>query len=83
MKLLQKENEEIISNLQEYKKNSDIEIKRCRLDISNMVKEISTLQREKKNKWINEQEYNLGKFGIQRFSHGQILDGKTGLKLSN
>ena len=74
MKLLQKENEEIINNLQEYKKNSDIEIKRCRLDISNMVKEISTLQREKKNKWINEQEYNLGKFGIQRFSHGQILD---------
>ena len=74
LKLLQKENEEIINNLQEYKKNSDIEIKRCRLDISNMVKEISTLQREKKNKWINEQEYNLGKFGIQRFSHGQILD---------
>ena len=74
MKLLLKENEEIINSLQEYKNNSDIEIKRCRLDISNMAKEISTLQREKKNKWINEQEYNLGKFGIQRFSHGQILD---------
>ena len=74
MKMLLKENEEIINNLQEYKKNSDLEIKRCRLDISNMAKEISTLQREKKNKWINEQEYSLGKFGIQRFSHGQILD---------
>ena len=74
MRLTLKENEEIIQNLQEYKKNSDIEIKRCRLDISNMAKEISALQREKKNKWINEQEYNLGKFGIQRFSHGQILD---------
>ena len=74
MKLHLKENEEIINSLQEYKNNSDIEIKRCRLDISNMAKEISTLQREKKNKWINEQEYNLGKFGIQRFSHGQILD---------
>ena len=74
MKLTLKENEEIINNLQEYKKNSDIEIKRCRLDISNMAKEISALQREKKNKWINEQEYNLGKFGIQRFSHGQIMD---------
>ena len=74
MKLSLKENEEIIQNLQEYKKNSDMEIKRCRLDISNMVKEISALQREKKNKWINEQEYNLGKFGIQRFSHGQIMD---------
>ena len=74
MKLTLKENEEIINNLQEYKKNSDMEIKRCRLDISNMAKEISALQREKKNKWINEQEYNLGKFGIQRFSHGQILD---------
>ena len=69
-----KENEEIIQNLQEYKKNSDLEIKRCRLDISNFVKEISLLQREKKHKWINEEEYNLGKFGIQRFSHGQILD---------
>ena len=69
-----KENEEIIQSLQEYKKNSDIEIKRCRLDISNMVKEISELQREKKNKWINEQEYYLGKFGIQRFSHGQMMD---------
>jgi len=74
LKLTLKENEETINNLQEYKKNSDFEIKRCRLDISNMVKEISLLQREKKNKWINEQEYNLGKFGIQRFSHGQILD---------
>ena len=74
MRLTLKENEEIILNLQEYKKNSDIEIKRCRLDISNMAKEISALQREKKNKWINEQEYNLGKFGIQRFSHGQIMD---------
>ena len=69
-----KENEEIIQSLQEYNKNSDIEIKRCRLDISNMVKEISELQREKKNKWINEQEYYLGKFGIQRFSHGQMMD---------
>ena len=74
MKLTLKENEEIINNLQEYKKNSDMEIKRCRLDISNMAKEISALQREKKNKWIHEQEYNLGKFGIQRFSHGQIMD---------
>ena len=74
MKLTIKENEDIINNLQEYKKNSDLEIKRCRLDISNMAKEIAALKREIKNKWINEQEYNLGKFGIQRFSHGQIMD---------
>ena len=74
LKLLQKENEEIINDLQQYKKNSDIEIKRCRLDISNMAKEIAELKREKKNKWINEQEYSLGKFGIQRFSHGQVID---------
>ena len=74
LKLLIKENEEMINDLQEYKKNSDIEIKRCRLDISNMVKEIAELRREKRNKWINEQEYNLGKFGIQRFSHGQMID---------
>ena len=74
LKLTKKENEEIIKDLQEYKKNSDLEIKRCRLDISNMVKEIAQLKREKKNKWINEQEYNLGKFGIQRLSHGQTID---------
>jgi len=74
LKLIQKENEEIINDLQQYKKNSDIEIKRCRLDISNMAKEIAELKREKKNKWINEQEYSLGKFGIQRFSHGQVID---------
>ena len=72
--LTQKENEVIIKDLQEYKNNSDLEIKRCRLDISNMAKEISQLKREKKNKWINEQEYYLGKFGIQRFSHGQMID---------
>ena len=74
LKLSLKENDDIINDLQEYKKNSDIEIKRCRLDISNMVKEIAQLKREQKNKWINEQEYYLGKFGIQRFSHGQTLD---------
>jgi tousled-like kinase len=74
LKLSLKENEDIINDLQEYKKNSDIEIKRCRLDISNMAKEIAELKREQKNKWINEQEYYLGKFGIQRFSHGQTLD---------
>ena len=74
LKLSQKEDEEIIKDLQEYKKNSDIEIKRCRLDISNMAKEIAELKREKKNKWINEQEYYLGKFGVQRFSHGTMMD---------
>ena len=80
--LTQKENDEIIKDLQEYKKNSDIEIKRCRLDISNMAKEIAQLRREKKNKWINEQEYNLGKFGIQRFSHGQMIDyWEEGIKI--
>ena len=74
LKMIQSEQEEIIKDLQEYKKNSDIEIKRCRLDISNMAKEIAELKREKKNKWINEQEYYLGKFGMQRFSHGQTID---------
>lgn len=48
LKLTQKENEEIINDLQQYKKNSDIEIKRCRLDISNMAKEIAELKREKR-----------------------------------
>ena len=74
LKISLKEEEAIIKDLQEYKKNSDIEIKRCRLDISNMAKEIAELKREKKNKWINEQEYYLGKFGVQRFSHGQMMD---------
>ena len=77
LKLTQKENEEIINDLQQYKKNSDIEIKRCRLDISNMAKEIAELKREKKNKWINEQEYSLGKFGIQKSRKSQNEDNNN------
>ena len=51
LKISQKENEEIISNLKKYKKDSEKEIRLCRLDISNMVKEISNLKREIKKKW--------------------------------
>ena len=69
-----KENEEIISNLNLYKSSSENEIKQCRLDISNMVKEIGELKRQKKKKWIHEQQYNLGKFSVQRFSNGNIID---------
>ena len=50
LKISQKENEEIISDLKKYQKDSEKEIRLCRLDISNMVKEISNLKREiKKN----------------------------------
>ena len=55
------ENEELISLLKEQKNISDEEIKKCREDISIMLKEISKLKRENKIKWLNEQEYNLGK----------------------
>ena len=56
-----KENVELISSLQEYQTSANKEIKQCRLDISNMLKEISNLKRDNKIKWLNEQEYNLGK----------------------
>ena len=55
-------NEKIIQDLKEIQSNSDIEIKKCRLDICNMVKEIAILKRENKKKWLNEQEYTLGNF---------------------
>ena len=61
LKESQKENEELISSLKQYQTFAEKEIKQCRLDISNMIKEISNLKRENKIKWLNEQEYNLGK----------------------
>ena len=61
LKESQKENIELISSLQEYQTLANKEIKQCRLDISNMIKEISSLKRDNKIKWLNEQEYNLGK----------------------
>ena len=39
-----KENVELISSLQEYQTLANKEIKQCRLDISNMLKEISNLK---------------------------------------
>ena len=74
LKITQQENENIINDLKLYKINSENEIKQCRLDISNMVKEIGELKREKKKKWIHEQQYNLGKFSIQRISNGKTID---------
>ena len=61
LKLTQKENEELISLLREQQILSNDEIKKCRRDISTMLQEISNLKRENKIKWLNEQEYNLGK----------------------
>lgn len=69
LKLSQKENEEIISQLKKCQKDSETEIKRCRLDISNMVKEISNLKREKKKKWLNEQQYYIGKIATTHTNH--------------
>ena len=69
-----KENEYIINELSKYKNNSENEIKECRYELSNMVKEIGNLQREKRRKWIHEEQYNLGKLSVQRFSNGQIMD---------
>ena len=64
LKFTQKENEELINILKKEQELSEQEINRCRLDISNMTKEISQLKRDNKIKWLNEQEYNLGKIII-------------------
>ena len=64
LKLTQRKNEELIASLREQQTNYDEEINKCRLDISNMLKEISKLKRENKVRWFNEQEYNLGKLII-------------------
>ena len=69
LKISQKENEEIISDLKKYQKDSEKEIRLCRLDISNMVKEISNLKREIKKKWLNEQEYKIGKIATTQSMH--------------
>ena len=61
LKIKQKENEELISLLKEKQTISNEEIKKCRFDISIMLKEISLLKRDNKIKWFNEQEYKLGK----------------------
>ena len=61
LKLSQKQNEKVISELKKNQQDADIEIKRCRTDISYMLKEISSLKRENKKKWLNDQQYYLGK----------------------
>ena len=64
LKLTQRKNEELIASLREQQTIYDEEINKCRLDISNILKEISKLKRENKVRWFNEQEYNLGKLII-------------------
>jgi len=64
LKLTQRKNEELIASLRDQQTIYDEEINKCRLDISNMLKEISKLKRENKVRWFNEQEYNLGKLII-------------------
>ena len=63
-----------IFSLQEYNKNLENEVKICRLDLIDKVKELELLKKEKKKKWIHEQEYNIGKIGIQRISNGHNIE---------
>ena len=77
LKLTQKKNEQIISNLIKSKNNNDTEIRRCRHDISNMIKEISNLKRENKKKWLNEQQYHIGKISYTHnlnYKKGQVIE---------
>ena len=90
LKLSQKEKEEIILELKKCQKEAEIEIKRCRLDISNMVKEISNLKRESKIKWLNEQQYYIGKICTTHTIHynkNHLIeyweDGKNFLEIKN
>ena len=61
LNLSHKQSEKIISELKKNQQDADTEIKRCRTDMSYMLKEISNLKRENKKKWLNEQQYYLGK----------------------
>ncbi len=70
-----KYNENTIKELKEFYEIQDNEIKRCRLDIIQFLKEIQKLKRQQKKKWLYEQEYKLGKIlGIRFSSHGQIKE---------
>ena len=90
LKLSQKENEEIIIELKKCQQDSETEIKLCRLDISNMVKEISNLKREKRRKWLNEQQYYIGKISTahsHQYNKNHIIeyweDGKNIIEIKN
>ena len=90
LKLSKEEKEEIISDLKKYQIDSDTEIKRCRFDISNMIKEISSLKRENKKKWLNEQEYHIGKISTAQsmnYNKNHIIDfwedGKDIIEIKN
>ena len=52
LKLTQRKNEELIASLREQQTIYDEEINKCRLDISNMLKEISKLKRENKVRFL-------------------------------
>ena len=70
-----KYNENTIKELKEFSEIQDEEIKRCRFDIIQFLKEIQNLKRQQKKKWLYEQEYKLGKIlGIRFSSHGQIKE---------
>ena len=56
-----KYNENTIKELKEFYEIQDNEIKRCRLDIIQFLKEIQKLKRQQKKKWLYDQEYKLGK----------------------
>ena len=70
-----KYNENTIKELKEFYEIQDNEIKRCRLDIIQFLKEIQKLKRQQKKKWLYDQEYKLGKIlGIRFSSNGQIKE---------
>lgn len=74
LKLLIKESTDNINELTEYNKSFEMEIKRCRYDICALVKENENYKRQIKKREIHEKQYKIGKIGLQRFSHGQLLD---------
>ena len=68
------ENELIISELNDYKSSYEMEIKKCRYDISNFVKENEHYKRQLKQRKIHEQQLRLGKFTFERISKGIVID---------
>lgn len=74
IKQINSDNESAINRLNEYNKSLEYEVKRCRFDICNYIKENEEYKRKILKKSLIEKQYSIGKIGVQKTSHGQLLD---------
>ncbi|MCQ2818322.1 MAG: protein kinase [archaeon] len=74
---LSKKNEEMEQTIEQYveiNKNLDFEVRNCRMNLCRVIKENAEYERKLLKKKLTEQQYSIGKIGMQKTSHGQILD---------